>query len=882
MTRQLDKLRMRVRSLFRSRDVDRELARELRAHLDEEISAHIGAGMTRDEARQAAARAFGSVASVEELCRETRRVSRIENFVRDVRYAVRTLARQPGLLVAAAMSIALGVGANLTIFSLANSLLLAVPSAAQPDELVLIRTSNGSHVSYRGWQQLNESGVLSGIAGYQFEQSVNWRNGDESVTLIPLLVTANFFDVVRVPVERGRGFTAAEAPAERDPHLVVISHGFWRRQLQSDPDVIGRPLTINGEAYTVTGVLPAKLRSIAGFGLAPDVYLPLGRSLVPYLDAPRAAAAQLVGRLRRDQSVAEGRAAISAVAARIGEAERDPEFKFIREFAPVGGIAQVREFKELGAFFLVLLVVSGLVLAIACANVAGLLLARSLTRRREIALRIALGAGRGRLVQQLLTESLVLTTAGMVVGGALTAFSFLALSRVSLPVPLPVELHFVLDWRTVSLAVGLVLFSTCVTGLAPALQATKPALVPAIKIDERHFVVRRLTMRSLLVAGQVAVSLLLLVAALLFVRSLMRATAIDPGFDVDPVLVAQISFIEGRQGSPSRQSIEDIAERVRAIPGVASAAFAEGVPLTIFSGSRTGTHVRIDGRDEPVRVDYDSNRVGPDYFKTMGIRLVQGRDFTPADRVDASPAIIINEEFARRYLPGMDPIGRHISAPDGKGPGDEIIGVVSNGKYRSLSETQDAAIHEPFLRDRTPERQVHLLIRTNGAPEGLAPAVRDAVLSVDGSAAVRLTPMRSALAFAMLPSRMGSALLGLLGGVGTLLAMIGLFGVVSFTVSRRTAEIAIRMALGASREAVLLLVVKDAGRLIVAGVLAGLALAWLVTTPLSAFLVAGVSPADPWSFGGAALLLMMASLAAIWGPASRAIGIAPARALKLD
>lgn len=882
MTRQFDKLRMRLRSLFRSSRADRDLARELRAHLEEEIAANIAAGMNRDDARRAAGKAFGSVASVEELCRETRQVSRAHNLLRDARYALRTLAKQPGLIAAAATSIALGVGANLTIFSLANSLLLVVPTADKPEELVSIRTSNGSHVSYRGWQQLNESGVLAGIAGYRLEQSVNWRSGNESVTLVPFLVTANFFEVVRVPVAQGRGFTSAEADADRNPRLVVVSHKFWERQLQRDRQVIGRTLILNGEAYTVTGVLPDGLRSIAGFGLAPEVYLPLSRELVRTLDQPRTAAAQLVGRLRPGQTVAEGRAAISAVALRVGETEGDAEFKSIREFARVGGIAQVREMKEVGFFFLVLLVVSGLVLAIACANVAGLLLARGLTRRREIALRIALGASRGRLVQQLLTESLVLTIAGAIVGGAVTAFGFLLLSRISLPLPIPVELHFALDWRTITLALGLVVFSTFVTGLAPALNATRPALLPAIKLDERHFVVRRLTMRSLLVGGQVAVSLVLLVAALLFVRSLTRATTVDPGFDVDRLMVAQLSFVEGRQGLPSRLSVEDIVERVRAIPGVAAAAFSEGVPLTIFSGSQTGTFVTIEGRRDRARVDFDSNKVGPDYFKTMGIRLVRGRDFTSADRVGAAPVIVINEEYARRYFPGVDPIGLHVSEPDRKGPGDEIIGIVSNGKYRSLAEAHDAAIYEPFLADRTPDRLVHVLVRTAAAPETIGPAVRQAVLAADGSTAVTLTPMRQALAFAMLPSQMGSALLGLLGGLGTLLAMVGLFGVVSFAVSRRTAEIAIRMALGASRQAVLRLVLKDTGRLIGAGALVGLLLAWLVTMPLSAFLVAGVSPADPLAFAGATFLLTLASIAAIWRPATRATRIAPMTALKLE
>ena len=338
MARQFDKLRLRLRSLFRGADVDRDLARELRAHLDEETAANVAGGMSPDEARAAAMKAFGGVASVEELCRETRRVSRLENLGRDLRYAIRTLVRQPGLLITAATSIALGVGANLTIFSLANSFLLSVPTAGQPQALVHIRMNNGSHVSYPAWRQLDGSGALAAVAGFDFEGTVNWRNDTESITVVPLLVTANFFETLRIPMAHGRGFSAPEAQAERRPHLVVVSHGFWRRHLHRDPAAVGRQLILNGEAYTVTGVLPEEYRSIAGAGLAPDVYLPISGDLIPSLEGRHRLIVQLVGRLRDGQGLDEGRAALGAVAARIG-AEPDPEFTAIRSFAPMGSVS---------------------------------------------------------------------------------------------------------------------------------------------------------------------------------------------------------------------------------------------------------------------------------------------------------------------------------------------------------------------------------------------------------------------------------------------------------------------------------------------------------------------------------------------------------------
>lgn len=880
MRRHLEKLRLRLRSLFRSSQVERDLARELRAHLDEEIEANVADGMSPTEARQAALKSFGVMTSVEELCRDTRRVRRLENLGRDFRYAIRGLVRQPGLLVTAATSIALGVGANLTIFSVANSFLLAVPTADRPEQLVHIRMNNGSHVSYPAWQQLEASGALASVAGYDFEGTVNWRSEKDSITVVPLLVTANFFDAMRIPIAHGRGFTAAEAQVELRPHLVVISHGFWRRHLNSDAVVVGKPLWLNGEPYTVTGILPEKYRSIAGAGMAPDVYIPISDALVPALDERDRLVTQLFGRLKDGQGMAAGQRALSEVVARFA-VEPKPEFTAIRSFAPVGSVEQinVQDLEATSAFFLVLLVVALLLLAIACANVAGLLLARGVARRREMALRISLGASRGRLIQQLVMESLVLTTAGTTIGGAFAALAFAALTEMPLPFPIPIDLQFTFDWSTMALALGLIAFSTVFTGLMPAWQSTRAAQLPAIKLDDQ-IIQSRFRIRSFLVAGQVAASVVLLVAALLFVRSLRSALTVSPGFDIEPVLAARLSFVEGRQGSTGHQTIEDLMARVRAVPGVASATFAEGVPLTMAAGSRTGTEINIDGRDRPVHVEYSSNRVGSAYFATMGIRIFQGRDFTDADR--RGPAkVIVNEEFVRRYLAGLNPIGRHLRDSQRNDADREIIGVVSNGKYRTLSEVQSAAVYSPYLRT-SPQRQTHILVRASGPTVVLIPAVRDAVLSVDGSAAVTVTPLRTALAFALLPSRIGSMLLGLMGGLGTILAMVGLFGVVSYTVSRRTPEIAIRMTLGASRKSVLLLVLRGAGRLILGGVIAGVVMAFVVTTPLSAFLVAGVPTWDPWSFLGAIVLLAGAAIAAVWRPALRAAGIEPWTALKGD
>jgi putative ABC transport system permease protein len=881
VTRWRDILRLRLRSLARGGDVDRDLARELRAHIDQQIDVHLASGLSPAEARRLAMRDFGPVATIEEACRDTRRVRLLTNVTQDLRYAWRTLVRQPMLLVAASTSIALGVGVNLAIFALANHLLLSIPSAANPGELVHIRTGNGSHVSFAVWRELDESGALGGVAGYRIDQPVTLRTSTESATLTPLLVTANFFDVVRVPVAEGRGFAAEEARANRQTRLVVVSHGFWRRWLAGAPDAVGRAITLNGESYTVTGVLPAGLRSLPGYGLAPDVYLPLSTAFVPQLEERSDPIVQLVGRLREGQGLAAGRAAVAGVLARIGERSADPQVGRLDVFAPVGGLSQVAELREVGAFFLVLMIVAGLVLAIACANVAGLLIGRSMARRREIALRVALGASRARLIQQLLTEGFLLSLAGTGIGLALAGALATVLPRIRLPLPLPVELHLAFDLRLAVLTLGLVLASTLACSLLPALQATRRTLGPALKQAESTAAHRRLRPRDALVVGQVAVSLMLVATAMVFVRNLARAEAVRPGFDIDRVIVADLTFVEGMQGRAGAPVVADLAGALLRLPGVEAASYADGVPLTIESGSLNGTEMRVDGLPSTVRVDYAGNRVGPGYFAVMGIDLLRGRDFSPADEAGRTPVAIVNDAFVQRYLDGQDPVGRRLVDLGSRDAVPvEIVGVVADSRYRTIGEDRLAAIYLPYVQTGRVERRVHLLVRGTGPARPAVPAVRAALLARDASLAVQVEPMTDALAFAFLPSRFGATLLGALGTVGVLLAMVGLFGVVSFAVSRRTSEIGIRMALGASRGAVLRLVLREGAGLVGTGTALGIGLGWLAVRPLSAFLVAGLRPDDPVSFAGTSALFAVVSLLALAVPVVRALRIQPAVALR--
>jgi len=880
-------LSLRARSLFRRSDVERELTRELQSHIDLQVDEYVGGGMSPEAARRAALREFGGIARYQDEVRDTWHASLLGDLRRDLRYAWRGLRRRPLLLVISVLSIGLGVAVNTTVFALAKTLFLSPPSARDAGRLVHIRSARNSHASYEQWRALSTSGALAGVAGYQIESEVNWLRGDAAVTLVPMLVTANFFDVLGVPIARGRAFTAAEARAELDPRVVVVSDGFWRSALGADSGVIGRAITLNARPYTIIGVLAPHIRGVFGYGSAPEIYLPLSKTLLPYLGEPGAPVAQLVGRLHDDQTLAEGRAAFTAAARRaegMMASPADTGFARLEVFATARGLSQAGAPGSIAAFLAVLLVIVGLILCIACANVAGLLLARNAERRHEIALRLALGAGRGRLVRQLLTEGLWLALIGTAGGVAIAGPLMAVLNGVSLPFPMPVDLDLRIDAGVVGYASMLIAIACVLSALVPALQATRLTLAPALKDDGRAVLGPRLTLRRLLAIGQVAVSLTLLITATLFARNLARTQSLDAGFDTAHTAVAQVAFVQDRYSRDARDAmIEAALDRVQAIPGVASAAATTGVPLTIRGGRTTGIEIRIDGIKDDVHVEFSGTDVGPGYFATMGMRTIRGREFRRTDDRGAARVVIVNEEFVRRYLGGRDPVGRMIDLPGDSGAvPTEIVGVVPNTKHRTLGEATRAAVYVPLRQRNGDSRVVFIVARTAADPGALLTPMRRVIGQLDLSTAVEVRTMRSALAFAFLPSRVGAIVVGSLGILGLVLAMIGLFGVISFGAARRVREIAIRMSLGATRASVVGLVLRDASVVAGTGMALGIAASLAVTRPLAAFLVDGLSVRDPLSYLVTAGGVGVVAIGASWIPAWRAARIDPMAVLRRE
>ncbi len=880
--RWLDVVRLRVRSLFRRGRVEAELDRELRAHLEDQVAEHMRRGMSPDEARRAAVHEFGGFEQVKEEAREARGVARVENLGRDLRHTLRGLLREPMLLIAATLSIALGAGGNIAVFSLARAFLFATPDVRRPAEMVQIRVNHSSHVSYDRWRELDASGALGEVAGYSIERQVNWFNGDAAVSITPMLVTANFFDVTGVPLARGRAFTTDEARAERDPHLVVISHRFWQRELGGDAAVVGRPLILDGESYTILGILAPKLRSVAGLTVAPSLYVALNRSLTPEIAAPQTSVVQLIGRLKPGQTLAQGRSALDVSDRQIGRLQGDTVNAGVQLFSPLGAI-EGKAGRTLGGFFLLLSLVSVFVLLIACANVAGLLIARGTARRRETAIRLAIGGTRARLVQQFLVEGFWLALFGTVAGLGLGVAFMRVANGITLPVPLPVELQLAPDVPVLLCAMAVVVLSMLLSALLPALKATRLSLTPALRREEPKGDGRRFNTRSVLLVGQVTVSTVLLVTALLFLRNLARTQLVSPGFEVQRELVVQLGFAQGQSASDNEALLQRAVERVQALPGVEEAAYANAVPLTIHNGSHNGRTARIGEPAQDVRIEYAESHVGPGYFAAMGIRLVAGRAFGASDVAGAPPVAVVNEEFVRRYLAGANPIGAHLRFTENRAPVDyEVVGVVSNSRHQTIGESQRAALYYPLLQHPEGLALAFVLVRAGGDPAALVGPVRQAVGELDRSMSVDVSPMRSALAFALLPSQVGAAVLGGLGVLGLVLAAFGLYAIVSYTVSRRIGEIAIRSALGATRGGIVRLVVRDASLLVGLGVVLGLGLAAFVTQPLAAYLVEGLSTTDPLSFAGTALVFVAVSVLASWLPARKATRISPVVAMRLE
>jgi predicted permease len=873
-------------SIFRRPSLYNELAEEMREHLEERTEQFEREGMSRKQAERAACRAFGNSKLLEERSREVWQWPTLESISADVRYALRQLRKSPAFTVTVILSLTLGLGANTTIFTLVNAMLFLPPSVADANRVVEVMLRNGkasgieSHLplSYPAYTLLRDHNhTLSGLAAFDGDpRPVSWSDHGQGQQVFGQLVSGNFFSVAGVDPILGRAFPADEDQTGALHPAILISYAFWQRRLAADNAVIGRVLKLNGTSFTIIGVTPPSFTSVM-IGSRPDFWASLAMGPPITRDPERLSSEGSywllgLGRLKPETTKAQAQADLSALSSSLhkgpSEAIREPRI-FPLQLVPGPYRGYVAAFTGL------LMAAVGLVLLIACANAANLLLARAVTRRRELAVRSALGASRIRLIRQSLTESLILSLAGGA-GGMLLTWRLIPLLLGLKPVTIPLFVQAPLDWRVFTFAFLLASGTGILFGIAPALRATRRGLSAALRDESQIVGPRRSWLRDSLVVIQITVCLVLLISAGLCVRSLFNARSIDPGFSTHDVALAELDpgslgYTPAQQGQFYRQ----LLDRVRALPGVASASLADMLPL----GTGRSVHgIQVQGFTPPPGEDdigVATSSVAPGYFNAMGIRLLSGRSFLSTDAHPDASVAIINEEMARRFWPGQNPVGH--SFKDGKQP-TEIVGVAATGKYRSLGEDPQPFFYRPFANDS----RATLIVRGHlGAPPSLN-EIRHTLHELDPD--IVPTDMESVSEYMALPlfaAHTTGILLAAFGAVALLLATIGLAGIVSYSVSQRTAEIGVRMALGADRLAVLRQILGQGMRLTAIGIACGLAISFAATRVLSGLLY-GIKPGDPATYLAVSLFLGAIALISCYFPARRAASIDPMQALRAE
>jgi predicted permease len=848
-----------------------DLADEMQCHMEERAAELEQRGMARSQALAVARREFGSRLKTAEDTSGAWQMQWLEELFSDLLYAGRSFRRNPGFAVTAVFCLALGIGANITIFSITSNFLFSQPSCRDSASLIAIWEGGNSASPLSDYKFLRDTHLFDGMAGMDVEREVNWREGERTSRFYSAVVTNDFFTTLDIPFLLGRGIAPDEATS------AVISERVWRGALNADPAILGRKLILDGRVYSVTGVLPANHRSIIGFSISPDVYL-LATHDEEYV--------QFYARLPQGMTLPIARARVQSVFAQLDRVNP----KEGRKRAAQVRVTGVTGFDVLNqmlpgavtAFFAMLMIVVGLVLLIACTNVASLLLARASTRSHELAIRLSLGASRRRIVRHLLAESLLLSMLGSVAGLALDIACSTLMGKLTLPVPIPI--HFVIqpDWRLLSYCVCAVLVSALLCGLLPALKAVRKDVNQVLKQDE-HQTAGAWNLRTFLVVGQLAVSIVLLVTAFLFVHNLLRATSMDPGFDVQHTIWAYMRLVpdEYKDSHQARQVnlVRSTLEQLRAIPGVESAAITRRVPLN--DNCVIGTGIRTDASAREIHVEYQCNNVGPDYFRTIGIPILRGREFTSDDGKGSATEVIVSESFARAVFGDIDPLGHTIMLDLSNEKTRRVVGVAKDSKYFTLSEKQRHALYEPYFAGAEPVN-LHFLIRTAGAPAGYVKTITRLLAGLDSTAAIETKPMSRALGLALLPSQAGAAILGAMGILGLMLAAIGLYGALLYSVSRRSREIGLRVALGATPADVLRLIGRYSLILVGSGVLAGLALSFMAVQPLALFLVPGISALDSTAFIAMIGVLGAVALLAMLTPCIRALRVDPMTALRYE
>jgi predicted permease len=896
----------RVLAIFRGRNLEHGLDAELRAHLDSLTEENIRRGMNEKEARYAARREFGGIEQTKESYRDQRSLPFLEGLAQDLHYAGRMLGRSPGFTAVTIMTLALGIGANTGLFSLVNSVLLGNLPVRNPQELVVVKYADSrsqqteEDFSYPMYQAMRDKNMVFANVLTRSGVNFNASYGGQSERAVGEMVSGNYFETLSVRPFLGRLIDAEDDRTPGAHPVAVLSYGYWQRRFGSDPAIVGKNMVLNDNPIRIIGITPP---GFYGTELArnPDIRVPLMMATVfrpvpaNRLQNPRHRWMTILARRKPEVTVAHAQATLDILYHQVLAAElqelgssvnaHDKERALASriQLEPGNqGFAHLRG--EMERPLLLMFSVTGIVLLVACANLANLLLARNAKRKQEVSVRLAIGAGRGRLIRQWLTESLLLAVLGGCAGIVVAYWAKTALLGF-LPADFSANLHAPMDLRVLSFALLASLITGLLFGLAPALQLSETGVsialradAPAIASGERLF-----SLRSALIFLQVALSLPLLIGAGLFLHSLRNLRGVNTGFVKENVFLATLNpALNGYPEERIKSLYDDLLSRVRTLPGVRAASLTTS---SVISGGWDQEGVTVEGYEPGPDENMSPNAalISPGYFQTMGIPFAKGRDFTEQDTARRPKVVIINETMAHYFFGNKDPLGKKIGTDDDpKVPPDrEIIGVVKDAKYVRLSEAPRRHFYapmaqEPRLSDMT------LQVRTSGDPEKIGDLVRARVHDLDANLPLyATTTLEIQIDNSLTQERLLTWLSILFGLLATLLASLGLSGVVAFSVARRTREIGIRMALGAQPGDILRNVVSHIAFLVTAGMAVGLAAACGLTRLLASMLYE-VGSADPLAFAGACFLLGIVAALAAYLPAQRATQVDPVIALRYE
>ena len=888
---------------FHRSEQDAQLDSELRFHVEHQTADNIAAGMNPDEARRRALAQFGGLEYIKEETRDARGTHFIESLLQDIRFALRMLRKSPGFTAVAILTLALGIGANTAIFSLIEAVMLRMLPVQNPQQLVQIKVKSprsqdpGSSVTTPIWEQVRDhQDVFAGVFAWS-PRTFDLADGGEENDINGIYASGDYFNVLGVRPAAGRLLTTSD-DVRGCSGVVVLSYGFWQERYAGAQSAVGASIRLNGHYFPIVGV---SHRGFSGtdVGTPFEVAIPicaaaiLGRSL----DVRDAWWLSMIGRLKPGANIAQAQARMKvlsptlfgAVVPQDWSAKSQDIFRndtFVLNAASTGSTSSDGVREQYSQPLEILMFVVGLVLLIACANIASLLLARSAARQKEIAVRLSLGASRARLIRQVLTESIVLSGAGAILGVFFARWGSALLVRFVSTDQSQVFLDLKMDGRVLAFTIGIAVLCGLLFGILPAFRATRVSASSAMKEGQSQHAGggSQSAAARWIVAAQVALSLILLIGTGLFIRTFANLMTLNAGFDPNNVLLIDANVRRAGLPEPALVPLySQMLAKLQALPGVVSASQCLLYPLS--SGDEWNFEASVPGYQPPNGVEprVYLNWVTPGYFSTMRTPLLEGRVFAARDSANSTPVVVINQLLAKTYFRGQDPIGKHIQL-GGMEIGDkplEIIGVVQNAKRDSLDQDFLSTAYVPLAQIHSIREDTTFEIRTATTPGALIPAVRHAMASINKSASLQFSTLKQQADDSVLQERLLAALSGFFGGLALLLTAIGLYGVIAYMVTQRTHEIGMRMALGAQRTSILRLVLRDALIVLSVGVAAGL-LGAMWGTRLVQQLLYGVKPTDPWSIALAVAALVCIALIASYIPARRAMKVDPIVALRYE